>query len=44
MSGKPVSKKVWRKPEVRRMQAGAAEANPGTRRDDGDPGSAVNNS
>ena len=44
MSEKPVLKKVWRKPEVRRMVAGAAEANPGNRRDDGDPGTAINNS
>jgi hypothetical protein len=40
---KPMSKKVWRKPEVRRMRAGAAEFNNG-QRDDGDNGSALNNS
>jgi hypothetical protein len=37
------TKKEWRKPEVKRIAAGSAEVNTGTI-DDGDPGSALNNS
>jgi hypothetical protein len=39
-----VAKKVWRKPEVKTLRAGAAETNPGKIVDDGDPGTAINNS
>jgi hypothetical protein len=38
-----VGKKVWRKPEVKELKAGAAEINAGAN-DDADPGSANNNS
>jgi hypothetical protein len=38
-----VAKKVWRKPEVKSIVAGSAEANTGAV-DDGDPGTALNNS
>jgi hypothetical protein len=37
-------KAKWVKPAVRQLRAGAAELNPGSVTDDGDPGSAVNNS
>jgi hypothetical protein len=38
-----VARKEWRKPEVRKIKAGAAEVNTGGL-DDSDPGSALNNS
>jgi hypothetical protein len=38
-----VSKKEWRKPEVRQIRAGSAEINAGGK-DDGDAGAALNNS
>lgn len=38
-----MSKKVWRKPEVKRIAAGSAEVNTGSV-DDGDAGTALNNS
>jgi hypothetical protein len=39
-----MTKKEWRKPEVKKIAAGSAELNPGSTTDDGDPGVAVNNS
>lgn len=43
-TGSPMSPKAkWVKPAVRQLKAGAAEVNTGTV-DDGDPGSALNNS
>lgn len=38
-----MTKKEWRKPEVKRIAAGSAEVGTGTT-DDGDPGTALNNS
>ena len=38
-----MSKKEWRKPEVRQIKAGSAEVNSGGV-DDADPGTALNNS
>ena len=38
-----IQKAVWVKPTVRHLKAGAAEINDGTR-DDGDNGTALNNS
>lgn len=40
---KKTTKKEWRKPEVKSIVAGAAEVGTGTI-DDGDPGTALNNS
>lgn len=43
-TGSPTSPKAkWRKPAVRQLRAGAAEVGTGTV-DDGDPGTALNNS
>ena len=38
-----MAKKVWRKPEIKELKAGAAEFNSGSV-DDGDPGTALGNS
>ena len=38
-----MAKKKWRKPEVKSIAAGSAEVNNGLA-DDGDPGTATNNS
>jgi hypothetical protein len=38
-----VTRKEWRKPEVKQISAGAAEINSGGK-DDSDPGTALNNS